>query len=175
MELKYSDEVYLPREDSWALQKVVSKYITKNKPQRVLDMGTGCGIQAITAKIYGAKEVVGVDIDPAAIELAEKNAKLNKVDIKFIVSDLFERDIGEDFDLIVFNAPYLPPIPPLDPQWSGGEKFIEKFISQAKDHLAHQGKILFVYSSKSPVKFRHSVVSQEELEDGEILFIGKVE
>ena len=86
------------------------------KPARVLDMGTGSGIQAITAKKnYFDSEVVGADINPMAIDLAEENAKLNKVDIKFFVSDLFERFYNQKFDLIIFNAPYLPSKPPIDP------------------------------------------------------------
>ena len=50
MELKYSEQVYSPREDSRLLQKVVEKYMQEFKPNRILDMGTGSGIQAIAAK-----------------------------------------------------------------------------------------------------------------------------
>jgi methylase of polypeptide subunit release factors len=98
-----------------------------------------------------------------AIDLATENAKLNSVEIKFFVSDLFERFQDQKFDLIIFNAPYLPPELPLDPIWSGGEKFILKFIELARAHLNSEGKILFVYSSKSPVKFEHKIVAQEKV------------
>ena len=174
MELKYSEQVYSPREDSKLLKKVVEKYMHVFNPARVLDMGTGSGIQAITAKkIYPDSEVVGVDINPMAVDLAEENAKLNKVDIKFFVSDLFERFHNQKFDLIIFNAPYLPSEPPIDPIWSGGEKFILKFIKLAREHLNFNGRILFVYSSKSPVKFEHKVVAEEKV-FFETLYVGEV-
>jgi|TARA_Y100000310_G_scaffold90360_1_gene87624 release factor glutamine methyltransferase len=164
MKLKDSEHVYSPREDSKLLQKVVEEYMKKFKPKRVLDMGTGSGIQAITAKkAYSTGEVFGADINPMAIDLATENAELNDVKVKFFVSDLFERFQDQKFDLIIFNAPYLPPEPPLDPIWSGGEKFILKFIKLARKHLNVEGRILFVYSSKSPVKFEHKIVAQEKV------------
>lgn len=164
MKLKDSEHVYSPREDSKLLQRVVENYMKKFKPKRVLDMGTGSGIQAIAAKkAYSGAEVFGADINPMAIDLATENAKLNDVEVKFFVSDLFERFYGQKFDLIIFNAPYLPPEPPLDPIWSGGEKFILKFIELAREHLNSDGKILFVYSSKSPVKFEHKIIVSEKI------------
>ena len=164
MKLKDSEHVYSPREDSKLLQRVVEDYMKKFKPKRVLDMGTGSGIQAITAKKdYSDAEVFGADINPMAIDLATENAELNDVEVKFFVSDLFERFQDQKFDLIIFNAPYLPSEPPLDPIWSGGEKFIMKFIKLAKAYLNPDGRILFVYSSKSPVKFEHKIVAQEKV------------
>ncbi len=164
MKLKDSEHVYSPREDSKLLQKVVEEYMKKFKPKRVLDMGTGSGIQAITAKkAYSTGDVFGADINPMAIDLATENAELNDVKVKFFVSDLFERFQDQKFDLIIFNAPYLPPEPPLDPIWSGGAKFILKFIKLARKHLNVDGQILFVYSSKSPVKFEHKIVAQEKV------------
>src|SRR5207244_8027136 len=43
------------------------------------DLGTGSGILALAAKRFGAGRVVGIDIDPTAISMAESNARLNKV------------------------------------------------------------------------------------------------
>ena len=90
-----------------------------------------------------------------------------------IVSDLFERFHNQKFDLIIFNAPYLPSEPPIDPIWSGGEKFILKFIKLAREHLNSKGRILFVYSSKSPVKFEHKIIAEEKV-FFEILYVGEV-
>lgn len=44
---------------------------------RVLDVGTGSGILALAAAKLGAAEVVAVDVDPVAVEVARKNADLN--------------------------------------------------------------------------------------------------
>ena len=47
-------------------------------PERVLDYGCGSGILAIAASKFGAKHVMAVDIDPAAVESTELNAKANE-------------------------------------------------------------------------------------------------
>ncbi|MDE2259022.1 MAG: 50S ribosomal protein L11 methyltransferase [Betaproteobacteria bacterium] len=55
--------------------------------QHVLDYGCGSGILAIAARMLGAKRVVGIDIDPAAVQSAKDNAKRNAVDIDFYLPD----------------------------------------------------------------------------------------
>lgn len=55
----------------------------KNLDQKtVLDFGSGSGILSIAAAVWGAKNVVGVEIDDLAIENAQENAKLNHVEQK---------------------------------------------------------------------------------------------
>ena len=90
--------IYEPREDSYLLQKLV-KLETKTT-DKVLDMGTGSGIQAKTAYEI-TKDVTAVDINPEC---------LNINNIKTIQSDLFN-NIQESYDLIIFNPPYLPEDP----------------------------------------------------------------
>lgn len=53
----------------------------------VLDYGTGSGILAIAAVLKGARETIGVDIDPQAIAAARANAIQNNVDIAFSTTD----------------------------------------------------------------------------------------
>ena len=48
----------------------------------VLDIGSGSGILSIAAILLGAKDVVGVDIDPVAVKVAKENAELNNVSNK---------------------------------------------------------------------------------------------
>ncbi len=50
--------------------------------ERVMDYGCGSGILAIAAVLHGAQEADGVDIDPAAVQAAEQNARDNQVDAK---------------------------------------------------------------------------------------------
>ena len=47
---------------------------------KVLDVGCGSGILSIAAALLGAKDVLGIDIDPVAVEVAEENIALNKAD-----------------------------------------------------------------------------------------------
>jgi len=157
IKLRYKEGVYKDAEDSWLLQKQVEKFA---KDKKVLDIGTGTGIQAITAAKSGAKEVIAVDINPDAVDLAKENAELNKVKIKVFQSDLFEKVSGK-FDLIVFNPPYLPPGKPKDLAWSGGKEFIERFLKQAREYLLPNGKILFVFSSLTKLKDVEIIAKQK--------------
>ena len=76
--------VYSPREDSELLADAVRGYSSG----KVLDLGTGSGIQGIVAAKNGC-EVVFSDIDPKALKCAETNSLANGVKGRFIQSDLF--------------------------------------------------------------------------------------
>ncbi len=68
-----------------ALEKKVEKDTT------VFDIGTGSGILSIAAAKLGAKHVVGVDLDPVAVESAKKNLEFNKVNnMEILYGDLME-------------------------------------------------------------------------------------
>ncbi|SEO23441.1 [LSU ribosomal protein L11P]-lysine N-methyltransferase [Duganella sp. CF517] len=71
----------------------------------VLDYGCGSGILAMVAKKVGAGEVVGVDIDPQAIESAADNAERNKCDIEYFLPDTFAQSqhAAQQFDIVVAN------------------------------------------------------------------------
>lgn len=75
----------------------------------VCDLGCGTGILACGAALLGASPAVGVEIDPAAIDVARQNAELLGVDVEFIVADI--RDPGIDWnalacDTVVMNPPF---------------------------------------------------------------------
>lgn len=53
------------------------------KKETIVDIGTGSGILALAALKLGAKSAIGIDIDEAALKHARKNAKLNKLSIRF--------------------------------------------------------------------------------------------
>src|ERR1700736_3931619 len=57
----------------------------------MIDLGTGSGILALAAKIFGARHIVGIDIDPVAISTAKGNAELNGIaDVHFKVADVLK-------------------------------------------------------------------------------------
>jgi ribosomal protein L11 methyltransferase len=59
------------------------------EPKFVVDLGTGSGILALAAKCFGARRVVGIDVDPTAISTAKASAHLNKIDnIDFQLGDV---------------------------------------------------------------------------------------
>ncbi len=83
------------------------------KGKTVLDLCCYTGGFAVQAKkLGGASEVIGVDLDEEALELAKENANLNQVRVKFAQADAFAyiRDMmagGRTFDVVVLDPPKL--------------------------------------------------------------------
>jgi methylase of polypeptide subunit release factors len=114
--------------------------------RRVLDLGTGCGIQALHAARH-AGEVIGTDISERAIRFARLNAGLNDVEgIRFRVGDLFAPVAGEQFDRIVSNPPFVitpraPGVPEYEYRDGGmvGDALVAAVIRGVAEHLAPGG------------------------------------
>ncbi|MCA8085513.1 50S ribosomal protein L11 methyltransferase [Burkholderia cenocepacia] len=68
--------------------------------QSVLDYGCGSGILAILAKKCGANPVIGIDIDPQAVESARQNSERNRAEVTYGLPDACPE--GE-FDIVVAN------------------------------------------------------------------------
>lgn len=161
-------EIYQPAEDSHFFSDFLKKYLTKNKINSYLDMGSGSGVLAQTASEFLGKEnILTTDINPKSIKL------LKQKNFKTIKSNLFEKIKGK-FDLITFNAPYLPldQREPKDSQiaTTGGKRGDEisiKFLKQAKKHLNENGKILLLISSLTPInkikKFNTKIVARRKI------------
>jgi len=145
--------IYKPAEDSYLLQETLLAYL-KDKPEniKILDMGSGSGIQALTCKKLKFKNVLAADINPESIKhLKKQNLKARK-------TNLFS-NIKTKFDIIIFNPPYLPDDKrePKDSQLQTtagkqGNELIIKFLNQAKKHLTSDGAILLLFSSLSKPK-----------------------
>jgi release factor glutamine methyltransferase len=122
--------------------------------ERVLDMGTGSGVNAILAATRGA-EVVAVDINPHAVEAARANAERNGVaDLVSIGrSDLFDGVEGR-FDLIVFDPPFRW-MRPRD--WAEASitdedyRALTAFFARVREHLADGGRILVFFGTTADV------------------------
>ncbi|MGV9818512.1 DUF7782 domain-containing protein [Nocardia xishanensis] len=72
----------------------------------VLDLGTGCGVQAMHAASYG-RTVTATDVNPRALWLAEATAALNGLDIELLEGSWFEPVAGRRFDQVVANPPFV--------------------------------------------------------------------
>ncbi|WP_254787539.1 methyltransferase [Curtobacterium sp. UNCCL20] len=114
--------------------------------RRVLDLGTGCGIQAMHARRF-ADEVVATDISRRALDIARFNAQLNGVDgIEFRYGSLFEPVAGERFDRIVSNPPFVitprrEGVPSYEYRDGGmvGDALVETVLRGLADHLEPGG------------------------------------
>ncbi|HYO39036.1 MAG TPA: methyltransferase [Nocardioidaceae bacterium] len=73
---------------------------------RALDMGTGCGVQALHLARH-AGHVVATDVNERALTVTRLNAALNGVDLDVRAGSLFEPVADEGFDLVVTNPPFV--------------------------------------------------------------------
>lgn len=116
---------------------------------RVLDVGTGSGVQALLAARH-ASHVVATDINPRALAFTELNAALNGFEnVEVRLGSLFEAVAGERFDLITCNPPYV--VSP-ESRWayrdSGlqGDEISRRVLLAAADHLDDGGYVTMLAS-----------------------------
>ncbi|MCW5200809.1 50S ribosomal protein L11 methyltransferase, partial [Desulfobulbus sp. F4] len=72
-------------------------------PERMLDVGTGTGILAMAAVLFGAKEVVAIDNDPEAVAVAAENIAKNSLAANIAVSPTDLAAVNGSFNLICAN------------------------------------------------------------------------
>ncbi len=142
---------------------------------RVLDMGTGSGVNAILAA-GTARDVVAVDINPRAVAAARRNAILNGVSVEVRQSDVFSNVAGT-FDLIIFDPPF---------RWFAPRDMFEvamtdknyttmtTFFREARRHLTAIGRMLIFFGTSGDLAylqhlageqaFASEVVAQQNLE-----------
>ena len=153
-EIETDDLVYLPSDDSFLL----AENLEIKEGQSVLEIGTGSGIVSMYASLL-TDDVTATDINYNALELAEKNFKINNIDtIKLEFGDLFEPVKDRKFDVILFNTPYLPTDSDdiinddLNYAFDGGldgRNVIDRFINQVSNHLNDKGIVQMIQSSLS--------------------------
>lgn len=82
--------------------------LTVRRPvESALDVGTGCGVQALLAAGH-ARHVIGTDINPRALRLADWAARLNgRTAAEWRTGSFFEPAAGRQFDLVVSNPPFV--------------------------------------------------------------------
>ena len=153
-EIETDDLVYIPSDDTFLL----AENLEIKKGQSVLEIGTGSGLVSMYASLL-TDDVTATDINYNALELAEKNFKLNNINtIKLEFGDLFEPVKDKKFDVILFNTPYLPTDSEdiinddLNYAFDGGldgRKVIDRFINEVSNHLNDKGIVQIIQSSLS--------------------------
>lgn len=126
----------------------IKKYLTPET--ELLDVGTGSGILAILALMYGAKHAVGTDLDPCAVDAVAENMKANHIDeesfqmmIGNIITDKEVQDrVGyERYDIVVANilADVLVPLTPvIVGQMKKGGIYITSGIIDTKEQTVRE-------------------------------------
>ncbi|MEE9911803.1 MAG: peptide chain release factor N(5)-glutamine methyltransferase [Deltaproteobacteria bacterium] len=164
--LEVSPDVLIPRPDTEVIVEealAVCRAEGFHRP-RILDIGTGSGAIALAlAKEIPDAVIIATDISPAALAVAEKNARRLGLEhsIVFYESDLFAKVPGA-FDIIVSNPPYIGDeeyetlaagVKDFEPKLAlragqTGVEFYEKLIYQAHSRLKENGWLLLEIGAK---------------------------
>ena len=121
------------------------------KGKRVLDIGTGTGVQAIKAVLAGAEHVDAVDIYKPAVECAEYNIKRKGLRdiISVFESDLFSNVPRNKYDLIIANLPIVDCSEEdvkrhslFDP----GFQYHKRLFEEVHEYLAEGGRIVLCHA-----------------------------
>lgn len=147
-----------PETEEWCINLIEQLQQLPNTALTILDMCAGSGCIALAlAKALPKATVYGLDIAPAAIALAKKNAIHNHItNATFLHSDLYDSlSDSFKFDIIVSNPPYItenawPLLAPSVTHWEdkgalvapgNGLAIVKKIIAQAPDYICKNGDI----------------------------------
>jgi release factor glutamine methyltransferase len=106
--IKVNPSVLIPRPET---EELVDLIVRENSDRaiKILDIGTGSGCIALALKSkMHLSEIYATDISSEALSLANESAMINKLHVKFILSDILLENIPHhEFDLWVSNPPYI--------------------------------------------------------------------
>ncbi len=157
LDLEITPDVLIPRPETELLVELALERIDARAEVHVLDLGCGSGAIALAiAQERQHARVVGVDVSPQAVALAQRNAVRSRIaNVEFMRSDWFDQVPREAFALIVANPPYVADIDPhlregdlrFEPSLAligglDGLTAIREIVSHAPKHLAPQGLLL---------------------------------
>jgi len=141
----------------WILNDVKSNRLMQHK---ILDIGTGSGCIAISlAKELVNSHIMGFDVSKEALKIAEKNAALHAVKVKFREIDIFKIDTFEiQYDLIVSNPPYV--------------RMLEKG-NMKNNVLQYEPEIALFVSDDDPLIFYRKIIqlAKNGLVEGGLLYL----
>jgi release factor glutamine methyltransferase len=138
---------------------------------RVLDMGTGSGSNALLAAT-SASDVVAVDINPAAVACASRNAEANGLAARVSCreSDVFDAVDGR-FDLILFDPPFrwFPPRDLLEAAITD-ENYtaLTRFMREVPDRLNDGGRVLLSFGTSADLGYLLSLIDRSGLTNEQV-------
>jgi release factor glutamine methyltransferase len=170
LDFMVNPQVIVPRPESellveQAVKQVETHFTQKNRPPRILDLGTGSGVLAISiAKEVPQAQIWATDLSEGALSIARRNAEKHGIyeRINFMCGDLWEPIANLDvvFDMIISNPPYIaseeyddlmPEVRDYEPRLAldgheGGMYFIEKILHEGLDYMSPGGWLIMEMS-----------------------------
>jgi release factor glutamine methyltransferase len=176
MDFMVDPQVIIPRPESeliveQAVKQVKTNFTQQNRLTRILDLGTGSGVLAISvAKELPQARIWAIDLSDGALSIARLNAEKHGVSdrINFICGDLWEpiANIDFTFDIIISNPPYIASeeyndlaaeIRDYEPRMAldgheGGMYFIEKILKGGLNYLSPGGWLIMEMAPNQTAK-----------------------
>ncbi len=184
-EFAVTPDVLIPRPETELLVGLALQMGPADRPIRVLDIGTGSGIIAITLALERPRwQVSALDVCPRALSQARANAARLGAPVRFLLSDLFSHVGDTTFDLIVSNPPYIAQDDPhlgrgdlrFEPvlalaSGNNGLALIEHLIQTAPSYLDRGGALLLEHGWQQGEQVRawmhaagyHDIASHRDL------------
>lgn len=103
-DFRVTPDVLIPRPETEHVVEAASKC----RAATALDIGTGSGAIAVTLALETGARVTATDISPAALSVAQGNARRLAAPVDFVQCDLGSALRDRSFDLVVSNPPYVP-------------------------------------------------------------------
>ena len=174
-----NSNVLIPRPDTETLIELCLQLIQHKPDAKLIDLGTGSGVIAITlAAECPQLKVTAVDSSTQALHIARKNAQLNQTpDIRFLQSDWLTQVAHESFDFIVSNPPY---IDPDDPHLNQGDVCFEPsnaliaqrqglqdimYISEQSQHYLNNGGYLVLEHGYNQKQYVHDILNKHHYQN----------
>ena len=108
LDFEVTSATLVPRPETELLVDIAIERSSQQPQPRILDLGTGCGAIAFAIKQTKPSCIVtAVDISPAALAVAQRNAERLSLDVRLIESNWFESLDDSSYDVIVTNPPYV--------------------------------------------------------------------
>jgi len=109
LKFKVNKDVLIPRPETEELVEWIISDLKDKPSKHITDIGTGSGCIPISLKKHLEQHKISAsDVSQKALNLAQKNAKANQVDIDFLEQDILNTDsLNEHIDIIVSNPPYV--------------------------------------------------------------------
>lgn len=145
-----SEEVFNPK--FYYTSRFMANNINVTSDDRVLDMGTGSGIQAVNAG-QTASNVVAIDINPEAVKSAKNNVKTNGLEnvVTVLEGDLFSPlNSADKFNVILFTPPYMTGKAGTafdHALYDPDKELIKRFFNKAREFIKPDGYVQMLYSS----------------------------
>ena len=171
LEFRVTPAVLIPRPETEVLVDVAVERAKTFAMPRIVDLGTGSGIVAISlARRCLDAKIVATDVSAVALDVARANAERHEVAVRFVEGDWFVPLGDECFDLVVSNPPYVvegdPHLQlnglPFEPRGAltdgvaGGDGLacIRRIVASAPAHLGAGGWLLMEHGYDQAVEVR---------------------